>query len=55
MNKPTTPTIAADHAYAAFAAMQREEAKHPELAGNPYWRADKRAARERFQSLLERA
>lgn len=55
MNKPTTPTIAADHAFAVFAAMQREEAKHPELAENAYWRADKRAAHNRFKSLLVRS
>lgn len=46
---------AAENAYWAFAAMQREEARHPELSRNPYWRADKQAAQARYRSLLEKA
>ena len=55
VSKSRVHAHAADAAYAVFAAMQREEAKHPELAGNAYWRADKRAAHDRFKSLMSRA
>lgn len=37
----------------AFAALQRTEAREPELRDNPYWQPLKDAAHARFRAVFE--
>lgn len=45
--------IAADDAYAAYAAMQMAEKAQPGLATNEYWRALRDTAYARFKAAFE--